>query len=145
MDELGATQGLVLSLQAVQGSEQQLRLAVVYLPDVAAGLGVAQVPEDGHAVVSVEDLVLARLVGVRDGARSSRPSPVRAHGAAPRELRKSRSAWTPTSASRMWEWWRSSPRPCTESHRRAVTCWSQPTTRNSRFSRFFSSVATAGR
>lgn len=64
MDELGPPERPVLLLQAVQRGEEEFRFAVFHLPRVAPGLAVAEVLEDGHAVVTIEDLVLARLVGV---------------------------------------------------------------------------------
>src|SRR2546426_4710917 len=64
MEELRPAGRSVLTLQAVQRGQQEFRFAVVHLPDVAPGLQVAQVPENGHAMVAIEDLVLARFIRV---------------------------------------------------------------------------------
>src|SRR5207247_4400337 len=65
MQEFGAPTWEVLSLQAIEGGQEQLRLPVVNFPHVAPGFGVAKVSEDLNSMVAVEDLVLAGLVRVR--------------------------------------------------------------------------------
>src|SRR5262245_33235620 len=65
MDELSAADRRVLTLEAVQGREQELRLVVIDVPDVAPRLGVADAAENLDAVMAVENLEGTGLFGMR--------------------------------------------------------------------------------
>src|SRR2546426_2180208 len=62
VEQLGTASGKILTLQAVQGGEQDLCLPVIDLPDVATRLGVPEFTENTNTVVAVENLVFVGLV-----------------------------------------------------------------------------------
>jgi len=64
MEKLSAADWSVLTLKAVQCSEQQIRLSIVDVPYIAEGFGMDQFLQDCDSMVTIQHLVLAQLIGM---------------------------------------------------------------------------------